>query len=268
VVVGFIIFVIIDSRNANHVRRLTTEFLQWVVDNLWAGVFSFIGVYFLATLLFIPGSLLTLGAGFVFASALGLGWGVLLASIAVFVGATSGATAAFLLGRYLVRDSIKHVSEKYPVFQAIDAALEHNGFRIVILLRLSPLIPFNAINYILGVTAVPFRDYVLACFAMLPGTVIFVFLGSSAGSLVDSATSGNDNRVLTISVIVAGVVFGLGGLTVITYYAKKELQRIVQENEERDGDAEEGQNNLVVDSYQHQEEVQEILGCTTLVQAK
>jgi len=163
-------------------------------------------------MLFIPGSLLTLGIGFVFANVFGLGLGVLLATIAVFVGASTGAIGAFILGRYLLREPIEKFAKKYPVFQAIDSALENNGFRIVSLLRLSPIVPFNAINYILGVTAVPLRSYIYSCVAMLPGTILYVFLGSSAGSLVDSASSGDDNRTLTIAVIVVGVVFGVGAV--------------------------------------------------------
>ena len=93
------------------------------------------------------------------------------------------------------------------------------------LLRLSPIIPFNAINYIAGVTAISLMNYCLALFAILPGTILYVFLGASAGSLADSANS-NDNMTVTIVVIVVGIVFGIGAVALTSFYAKKELTRV------------------------------------------
>jgi len=232
---GFIIFVVVDSQREQHIRRITLLFLEWVENNPVAGVFSFIGVYFLATVLFIPGSILTLGIGFVFANVFGLGLGLLFSTIAVFVGASTGSTAAFLLGRYLFQDCIQStLSKKYRIFEAIDEALKSQGLKIMILLRLSPIIPFNAINYILGVTSAKLRDYMIACFAMLPGTMLYTFLGSSAGSIVESASSGSDNLTVTIIVIVFGVVFGVLSIIATTYYAKKELNKILDANNDND----------------------------------
>jgi uncharacterized membrane protein YdjX (TVP38/TMEM64 family) len=212
IVIGFIIYTIVDSQRDKNIARVTRDFLQWVEDNPTAGVFAFVGVYFIATVLFIPGSLLTLGSGFVFANVFGLGLGILMATFAVFVGASTGCIGAFLLGRYLLRGNMKSFANKYPVILAIDSALEHNGFRIVGLMRLSPIVPFNVINYILGITAVPLRDYIFACIGMLPGIIFFVFLGSSAGNLADSGSSGQGNRTVSIIVIVLGVVFGIAAV--------------------------------------------------------
>ena len=185
-------------------------------------------VYFLATILFIPGSILTLGAGFVFSMAFGLGGGVAIGSLSVFLGASLGAIASFLLGRYLLKKQIEKLSKKYAVFQAIDNALKIQGFRIFLLLRLSPIIPFNAINYIGGVSSVSLRDYVLALFGILPGTIFFVFLGASAGSLADSMNSGGNNAV-TIAVVVVGVVFGVLAIYLTTRYARRELNQVLEE---------------------------------------
>ena len=100
----FIAFVIADSATANRTGASVSAFLEWIEANVVAGTFAFMGVYFVATVLFIPGSVLTLGGGFVFGKALGLGQGIVLASSAVFIGASLGAIASFLLGRYLLRD--------------------------------------------------------------------------------------------------------------------------------------------------------------------
>jgi hypothetical protein len=95
-------------------------------------------------------------------------------------------------------------------------------------LSLSPIIPFAALNYIAGALSVSFRDYVLALVAILPGTILYVFLGASAGSLTDSMSSGQDSTV-TIVVVVVGIVFGVLAICLTTRYARKELNRLLEE---------------------------------------
>lgn len=228
IIVAFIAYVIADSLTTGNVSTAVKDFLAWIEENPVIGIFAFIGVYFVATVFFIPGSILTLGAGFVFANAFGLGLGVALGVLAVFVGASAGACAAFLLGRYLFRDWVSNLANKYAIFQALDTAFEEKGLRIMTLLRLSPLIPFNAINWVAGITSLKFYEYVVALIGILPGTTLFVFLGASAGSLADSASSG-DNATVTIIVAVVGSVFGIAAVAVTSYYAKKDLNRITEE---------------------------------------
>ena len=228
--VGFVVYIIVDAVTAGNVREAIDSFLSWIEDNPIPGFFAFMVVYFVATVLFVPGSILTLGSGFVFANAFGLGPGVLIGSLSVFFGASAGAIVAFLLGRYLLREWVKGLTKKYAVFEALDIALEEKGFRIMALLRLSPIIPFNAINYIGGVTAISLYSYTLALIAILPGTVLYVFLGASAGSLADSASSG-DNATVTIIVVAVGAVFGIFAIVLTSYYAKKELNRVIAARE-------------------------------------
>jgi uncharacterized membrane protein YdjX (TVP38/TMEM64 family) len=163
--------------------------LTWVQDLGAVGAFAFIGFYILATVLCIPGSLLTLGAGLVF--------GVVAGSAYVFVGATLGATAAFLIGRYLVRGWVTKRLAGNEKFQAIDEAVEESGLQIVLLTRLSPVFPFTLLNYAYGVTSVSLRDYLWGCIGMLPGTVMYVYLGSLAGNLaaIGAAKSTANNQV-------------------------------------------------------------------------
>merc|ERR1712176_828659 len=247
VLVGIIAFVIADSLTNKYVKEGIDIFLAWIEKNPIPGVFAFMGVYFIATVLFIPGSILTLGSGFIFANAFGFGIGLLLATIAVFLGASTGALVAFVLGRYLLRDWVKNLTKKYPIFEAIDSALHEKGFRIMALLRLSPIIPFNALNYIAGITAISFISYAWAMIAILPGTVLYVFLGATAGSLADSS-SGSDDNTVKIASIVVGVVFGILGVVAVSYYAKKELNKIVQRQE----------TELDDDSSHHDIEVAEV----------
>jgi uncharacterized membrane protein YdjX (TVP38/TMEM64 family) len=142
---------------------------------VWAPV-VFLLLYVAACVLLLPGSVLTLGAGAVF--------GVARGAPLVWVSATAGATAAFLVGRYLVRQWVERRVAANPKFQAVDAAVAREGWKIVLLLRLSPVIPFNLLNYAFGATRVSLRDYVLAsAIGMLPGTVTYTYLGSVAGDL-------------------------------------------------------------------------------------
>jgi uncharacterized membrane protein YdjX (TVP38/TMEM64 family) len=140
------------------------------------GLALFTLLYVTATVFFLPGSILTVGAGVVF--------GLVRGFVIVSISATLGATAAFLVGRYLARDWIAAKIERHPKFKVIDEAVAREGWKIVGLLRLSPVVPFNVLNYAFGITRVSLRDYVLASWiGMMPGTLLYVYLGSVAGDL-------------------------------------------------------------------------------------
>ncbi|KAL3771358.1 hypothetical protein ACHAW5_000067 [Stephanodiscus triporus] len=222
--VGVVAYVIVDSLTAKNIKVGLEIFLEWIESNIFAGVFAFMGVYFVATVAFVPGSILTLGSGFVFGGAVGLGPGIALAAISVFVGASLGAIA-----RYLLRDWVgSRLVEKYPIVKALDEAFKQKGFFIFLLLRLSPIVPFNAINYIGGVTSIKLRQYTLALIGMLPGTVLYCFIGATAGGLLTGSMSGP----ATIASIVVGIVLGLLAVFVVSYYAKKEFNAIVAQQEQ------------------------------------
>jgi uncharacterized membrane protein YdjX (TVP38/TMEM64 family) len=136
----------------------------------------FLLIYIVACVLLLPGSVLTLGAGAVFGVAYGI--------VIVWISAILGATAAFLVGRYLVRDWVARKIAANPKLQALDTTVTREGWKIVALMRLSPVIPFNLLNYAFGATRVPLRDYVFAsAVGMLPGTAMYTYLGSLAGEL-------------------------------------------------------------------------------------
>ena len=104
-------------------------------------------------------------------------------------------------------------------------ALESNGLKIMILLRLSPLIPFNALDYISGITSISLRDYIIALVAILPGALVLCFLGASASSLSDRTSSTSSTTIKVIS-IVSGIIFGGGGVYLASHYSKIELDRV------------------------------------------
>src|SRR5260370_39915545 len=124
-----------------------------------------------------------MGAGFVF----GL-WDVFLA---VSVGATFGASLAFLIARFIARDKIEAIAQRNEKFRNIDNAIGKQGAKLIFLLRLSPVIPFNLSNYFYGLTGVKFWPYVLASWiGMMPGTFLYVYIGAAGKAAVSAAPGG------------------------------------------------------------------------------
>lgn len=154
---------------------LLPNLLLWVKSLGTTGILAFIVIYNLATLLFIPASLLTLGAGALY----GILWG----TVYVLVASTLGAVFAFLIGRYVARGWICQWIQAHPQFKAIDAAIAQQGLKIVFLTRLSPLFPFNLLNYLFGITCVSLKDYVIGSLGMIPGTFLYVYFGSLVGDV-------------------------------------------------------------------------------------
>jgi uncharacterized membrane protein YdjX (TVP38/TMEM64 family) len=156
---------------------------DWLRHLGLAGAFIFIGVYALAAVLFLPGAIFTIAAGLVY--------GIVGGTAVALVGATSGASLAFLIARYLARARIEKLAKKNRKFAAIDDAIGHDGWKIVGLLRLSPLIPFNLSNYFYGVTSIGFWSYLLASsIGMLPGTLLYAYLGAIGQAGLESGHKG------------------------------------------------------------------------------
>jgi uncharacterized membrane protein YdjX (TVP38/TMEM64 family) len=162
------------------VQRWVLALVAAVQDAGLAGASLYVAVYVVATVCLLPGSLLTLAAGFIYGPVYG--------TPVALVAANLGATAAFLLARSTLREQVQRRLEKQPRFAALDALVGEHGFRVVALLRLSPLFPFTLLNYALGLTRVSLRAYFVASLlGMLPGTFLYVYLGSlvpSAAALV------------------------------------------------------------------------------------
>ncbi len=195
-----------------HAQELLQQALAWVAQLGPWGPVIFVALYVVATVLFIPGSVLTLGAGAVF----GVVWG----SVYVSVASTLGATCAFLVGRYLARNAVARKIEGNEPFAAIDRAVANEGWKIVGLTRLSPVFPFTLLNYAFGLTRVSLRAYVLASWiGMMPGTVMYVYLGSLA-----KAASGE--RIRTPgewALYVVGLVATVAVTVFVTRIAKRAL---------------------------------------------
>jgi uncharacterized membrane protein YdjX (TVP38/TMEM64 family) len=148
--VGLLVLLVVLLGAGWLLRDRIGAFLDWVRDAGTTGMVAFVAAYVVACVLFLPGLILTMGAGLVYGVAVGapLAW----------VSATIGAVAAFLLGRTVARDAIAKRVEHDPRFAAIDRAVGREGLKIVLLTRLSPFFPFNLLIYAYGLTGVYLRD--------------------------------------------------------------------------------------------------------------
>jgi uncharacterized membrane protein YdjX (TVP38/TMEM64 family) len=167
VVIAASVLVILQALPTSQVLDLVQK--KVATMGVWGPV-AFGAAYFIAAVLFVPGSALTLAAGAIFGLAGGFA--------TVSVSSTAAAGASFLIARYLARDKVRKMAESNRTFGAIDKAIAQGGWKIIALLRLSPAVPFSLGNYLYGLTPVKFWPYLLASWmAMMPGTFLFVYLG-------------------------------------------------------------------------------------------
>lgn len=213
VVVGlFVLFRMFDVQGA-----LTTA-LERIQSLGFAGYAVFILIYIAACVFFIPGSILTLGAGAIY--------GLVTGFILVSIGSTLGATAAFLVGRYFARDWVAAKVAGNEKFRAIDDAVGREGWKIVGLTRLSPVFPFTLLNYAYGLTKVSLPHYIIASWiGMMPGTVMYVYIGTLAGNL---ATLGAEESPSGPGMLVlqgVGLLATIGVTIYVTHIARRALSR-------------------------------------------
>ncbi len=173
--------------------------------------------YAVAVVAFVPASALTLAAGAVF----GLAWG----TAYVFVAALVGSSAAFLVSRYVARRAVERRVTADPRFSAIDRAVGEAGRKIVFLLRLTPVIPFNLLNYALGLTQVRLVDTLIASVGMLPGTLLYVYLGKVAGEVATRASGAEAGRSpAEWALLIVGLLATVTVTVFVTRIAKEALR--------------------------------------------
>jgi len=223
--IAVIIAGLLASTQLINLQEILTNTLQWINDLGPSAAIVFIIIYMVATVFFFPASILTLGAGIIF--------DIFFGSLYVFIAASIGASLAFLVGRYIARGWVEKRIEGNPRFKAIDQAVAEEGMKIVLLTRLSPIFPFNLLNYAYGLTKVTFRDYVIGTLGILPGTIMYVYVGSLAKDL---ATLGSEEVTAPSEIQWAIRIIGFIATVAVTIYvtkiAKKALaQRVDTEAE-------------------------------------
>jgi uncharacterized membrane protein YdjX (TVP38/TMEM64 family) len=222
ILVPIVVVLVLGGKYFNLQQRLA-DVLAWIEGLGETGYLVFAVIYILACVFLVPGAILTLGAGVIY--------GVVAGSVLVSVSSTLGATAAFLVGRYFARDWVSKQIEGNARFSAIDTAVGREGWKIVGLTRLSPIFPFNLLNYAYGLTKVSLRHYFFASWiGMIPGTVMYVYIGSLAGDLASIGAETSDEPTLAKWAInIVGFVATVLVTVYVTRIAKKALSEKIDE---------------------------------------
>src|SRR5437868_542706 len=216
-IIVILVFVLLSVLSAIlPVKEWIREFIGWVQQLGAIGVVVFIIAYAIATVLFLPGWIFTVSAGLIY--------GVFGGTLVALTGAVIGASLAFLVARYLLRRNIEEMTKKNPRFAAIDQAIGKNGWKIVGLLRLSPLIPFNLSNYFYGITSVTFGAYVLvSAVGMIPGTLLYAYLGAIGQAGVSGGATARSNWQYVL--LGVGLIATIAVTIFVSRIAKKALKK-------------------------------------------
>jgi len=198
------------------VKEWIRDFISWVQQLGAVGIVIFIIAYAIATVLFLPGWIFTVSAGLIY--------GVFGGTLVALTGAVIGASLAFLVARYLLRRNIEEMTRKNPRFGAIDQAIGKNGWKIVGLLRLSPLIPFNLSNYFYGITSITFGAYLLvSAIGMIPGTLLYAYLGAIGQAGVSGGTSGHSKWQYVL--LAVGLIATIAVTILVSRIARNALKK-------------------------------------------
>jgi uncharacterized membrane protein YdjX (TVP38/TMEM64 family) len=221
------------------------DLLLWMTHNPTAAEFVFVVIYALSSMVFIPITMLQLGAGWAFTIVWkgAIGYGVAASVVACFTGSVLGGLASFLRARYMMRDLIEIFARRYPIVKAADQALQRDGLRIMLLMRLCPLIPFQSLNYLGGITQVSWKTFTLSLIGILPYQILIILMGASAGSLAyarqrkgvvaseaefdeDIKTTHDQQRIPLLLITILGIATFIIAVILAFRYTKKELQKV------------------------------------------
>ncbi|HEY3383504.1 MAG TPA: VTT domain-containing protein [Vicinamibacterales bacterium] len=194
----------------------TVQLVSLIRESGAWGVLLFVAVYAVSAVALLPGSVLTMLAGFVYGPIYGL--------LVVVPASLLGATCSFLLGRTILRDWVRRKMAKSPRTRALDEAVDRDAFTLVLLLRLSPLVPFNVLNYALSLSGLSLRRFVVATvLGEIPGGWLYVYLGSLVTTVAQLSTSSTPQTPLRAWFYVAGFVATLAAALVSARIAKRAL---------------------------------------------
>eukprot|EP00934_Nitzschia_sp_Nitz4_P000496 Nitzschia sp. Nitz4//scaffold161_size51353//35345//36755//NITZ4_006954-RA/size51353-processed-gene-0.62-mRNA-1//1//CDS//3329537927//496//frame0 len=227
------------------------QFLAWVQQNPSWGLGAIMLVIAAAVVTMVPiGTPLTLGCGYIYRGVYGWKLGLVVATVVSMLGSCLGAVVCFLLGRYLMRETVQNWVRKYPLFDAINVAAKEQGLKIMAMLYLTPVIPLGLVSYMCGTTSMNIYAFAAAKVFSLPLYLIYTFIGASAHSFLkrgqDNANA--EQAPLDISeqakqleenesLIISGILLSVVMMTLLTRHIRKELMKILeQQKKDKPGD--------------------------------
>lgn len=194
------------------------------------------GAYIVAETLFFPRSILSIAAGYALRKAYGNSDKTLLVGIPLtsFAGSV-GSVIHFGMGRYIFRDTAKALCARYPIFKALDKALVTDGFILMTLLHMSPMVPFSILNFCVGMSAMSFKDFCMSFIGVIPGSVVFVLIGTTLSDIHDlingKSTLNKREQKIELTFVSIGSVLGIAAIIWTSIVTKKYFDEIVAENE-------------------------------------
>lgn len=227
------------------------KFLMWVQANPTLGLGAIMIVIAAAVVSLLPiGTPLTLGCGYIYRGVYGWKLGLFVSTLVSMAGSTLGAVTCFLLGRYLMRDTVKRWVRNYPMFDAIDVAVTEQGLKIMAMLYLTPVLPLGLVSYMCGTTAMKLHNFAVAKIASLPLYLMYTFMGASAHSFIKGGNGGKNDGDLGKSLaeeankleenqylILCGLILSAVMIALISRKIKKELMKILDDQKKEKVDS-------------------------------
>jgi len=278
-----ILIIIHDTKNSPPEKRLfgahrIEKFLLWVKENPGNGAAAFVLVYGTCVVFLLPGTPLTLGGGYVYKVTYGLAGGVTISTVLSLAGSLIGSCTCFVLGRYIMRDRVRKWGRKYPLFDSIDIAVSDNGFKIMCLLYLTPILPLGPVAYTCGTTSMPLVTFAAAKIGAAPLTLLYAFIGASTDTFFgsssteggDAAAVGNGSDIVAAGstnkkmgmdeethkkMVLFGLVLSVLSMSLVSHVVKKELYKIFDKQKKDKQDKEDDPSDSMMNGHEPQLEM-------------
>ena len=210
-----------------YTKAYIQAFLEWVEEAGVSGMAVFVLVYAVAGTIFFPILVLTLGAGYIYSSIYNIWLGLVVATVIVFFGSFIAACISMPVGRYILRNFLQERIKHNRKYMAMEEAINEYGFTLVSLWRLPPILPFTIFNYLVGISSISYKDYVLASFAMIPSCFVEVYIGTSISSIQETVEGKLEGGAFTLGAVIGGLVIALAGMTYVSILAKRRIDEIL-----------------------------------------
>lgn len=208
---------------------LTTS-MDWINASGWIGMVWFVVLYTLTCVFFLPGSFLTVGAGAIYGF-----WG---GALLVTLSSTIGAVVNFVTGRYLLRAFVlRHLAHR-PNFSALDQAIKREGWQVILISRISPVVPHSLVSYIAGVTQISLLRFTIASFVgFVPISVLYSYAGAVLGAVARSNFQFSSDDPLAWTLYILGLVITVLTVVMATRMATKALRQSIPLDSEMRNDS-------------------------------
>lgn len=216
----------------DQMKRIFIEFIKYFKTHIILGSLILIGIKIMGTILYVPGVLLAIGTGYAFKQVfknyfICVPCGV----ITYMIGSVLGCFIVFSLSRLLLKGMLFPLFSKLKAFRALDRVLVKKGWKINILLRMSPIIPYNIMNYLLGVTSTSMTDYLIGLSGFIPLVICYIFMGATIDDFTNYTLSKN-NKVMELMILIISIIMSIICILIITKIAKNELDNELIKEEE------------------------------------